>query len=225
MTTGNLDVMSVVYTVQQNKKKHSIYEISDCIPKESNPLDFMEIMKMAELRDAAIKEGMYAFVSWKWVNPLAEWIGKRKCLEVMAGRGILSYALRQKGINIITTDDYSWFGERYTGWQDTITEVIKLDAIEAVKQYGKDVDILIMSWPYMDDTAFNVIKELYQINPEAVVVYIGEGHGGCTADDNFHEHFQEIEDELFEGVVSNFEQWPNIHDEPQLGRYIEEKTY
>jgi hypothetical protein len=175
-----------------------------------------------EARQKHIKEGGFAFVSWRWVNPFVEWIGNRRCLEVMAGRGVLAYALRQKGVNVIVTDDYSWFNGRYDGWNKTLVDVEKIDAIAAVKKYGKEIDILIMSWPYMDNTAYRVIKELYAVNPKAVVVYIGEGPGGCTADDEFHNHFEEIGDKSFNRVVACFERWNGLHDKPYLGRYAEE---
>ena len=56
--------------------------------------------------------GMFAYVSWKWVNPFVRWIGKRKVLEVMAGAGYLTYALREKGVDVIATDNKSWYEKR-----------------------------------------------------------------------------------------------------------------
>lgn len=66
----------------------------------------------------------------------------------------------------------------------------------------------------------------YLTNPiiKALVVYIGEGYGGCTADDQFHEHYDSIEDdEIFNKVVVNYERWWGLHDYPQLGKYSEDK--
>lgn len=172
------------------------------------------------MRDKYIKEGMFGFVSWKWVNPFVKWINNRKCLEVMAGRGILSYALKQKGVNIITTDDFSWHTkEEFKQWNNSITEIEKIDAIEAIKKYGKEVNIVIMSWPYMDNTAYQVLKTLYEVNPFVYLVFIGEHWGGCTADDEFFQHFEEIEDENFQVVNEKYERWFGLHDYMMLGRY------
>lgn len=195
------------------------------------------------LRDYYINEGMYAFVSWKWVKPFVKWIGNRKCLEVMAGRGILAYALRQMGVNLITTDDLSWaekansrkkeepegemlVGVNHSKWIHPVTEVEKLDAVEAVRRYGKEIDIMIMSWPpYMDNTAFQVIFELNKINPQALVVFIGE-NGGCTADRIFSLHFDIINDDVdFNEAARAYEQWDNIHDGLYLGRYTDKPLY
>jgi hypothetical protein len=199
----------------------TMYTIPDEMPKFKDRF----ALENYATRSKYIEEGMFAFVSWKWINPFAEWIGERKCLEVMAGRGILSLALRQKGIDIITTDNFSWAKETkvdtFKLWNDVLTDVEDIDAIDAVEKYGKNIDILIMSWAYMDDTAYRVIKKLYEVNPAALVVCIGEGMGGCTADDSFFEHFEEFEDEKFEEVENNFERWSGLHDRPTLGRYSE----
>lgn len=203
----------------QNIGEKTMYEIPNEIPKFTNRFDPASYIA----RSKYIEDGMFAFVSWKWINPFVEWINNRKCLEVMAGRGILASALRQKGVSVIATDDFSWskleHGE-YKKWEDTVTEVENLDAVKAVEKYGKEAGILIMSWAYMDDTAYRVIKKLNEVNPDALIVYIGESQGGCTADDEFFKHFDEIEDdEKFNVVSRSFERWQGLHDYPCLGKF------
>lgn len=176
------------------------------------------------LRNEFTKMGMFGFVSWNWINPLAEWIGDRKCLEVMAGRGWLTRGLRDRGTSIRATDDFSWHKEdKYKRWENLVTYVEELDAIESVEKYGKNVDILIMSWPYMDDTAYEVIKTLYEVNPKAVVVYCGEGRGGCTASDKLFGHFkstgEDVNNRFHDKVASKYESWQGIYDYLDVGRY------
>lgn len=56
-----------------------------------------------------IKYSSFILISKDWIKPFAEWIGQRKCLEIMAGHGMLSKALRDEGVNVIAvTDDFSW---------------------------------------------------------------------------------------------------------------------
>lgn len=184
---------------------------------------FNATMKESILKEKFNEMGMFCFVSWDWINPLSEWIGDRKCLEVMSGRGWLSKALRENGVDVIATDDFSWHKEeRFTKWNNLVTPVEELDAVEAVTRYGKFIDVLIMTWAYMDDTAYRVIKELHRVNPKALVVVCGEGYGGCTADDNFFEHFEEVDDSVFESeVASNYNTWFGLHDGLSVGRYTE----
>lgn len=180
--------------------------------------DYNGSLKELRLRDLYTNIGMYGFVSWRWVNPFVEWLNGRKVLEVMAGRGWLSHALRLKGVEVIATDNFSWGNTR--GWKEPLTEVIECDAVESVKLFGDKIDVLVMSWPYMDNTAFQVIKELHRVNPKALVVYIGE-NGGCTADDEFHDHFELLDDPEFEKADKMYQRWYGLHDYLMLGRYTE----
>lgn len=189
------------------------YNGHDCFGINYDPVD---TTKNLQYKFACNDAGMYAHVSWKWVIPFASWISERKCLEVMAGAGHLSFALKKLGINIITTDDLSW--QELKKWTP-VTEIEQLTANKAIRKYGKDVDIVIMAWPYMDSYAYQALKMLYIVNPNALVIYIGEGEGGCTADDRFFEHWDEIEDERLKEAQTKYERFFGMHDRIELGRY------
>jgi len=168
------------------------------------------------LKEECNKKGMYAFVSWRWIEPFAEWIDKRKCLEIMAGAGYLSWALREKGVDIIATDNMSWHKKK--GWSN-VTIIEELSAINAIQKYGKDVELVIMAWPYMDDDAHKALKLLSKVNPSALMVYIGEGPCGCTANEKFFNAFSEVADPRFELVAGKYETFDYMHDEMKLGKY------
>lgn len=138
--------------------------------------------------------------------------------EVMSGTGSLSYVLRKLDIDIIATDDYSWsIPWEKNGYE--YTDIENIDAIEAVEKYGRDVDILIMSWAYMDNTAYQVLKKLHEVNPNCILLYIGEGGGGCTADSEFYNNIINYYDETFKKVRKNYFQWNGLHDYPRLVKY------
>ncbi|WP_456364200.1 hypothetical protein [Priestia aryabhattai] len=177
-------------------------------------------IKALRLRDAYNEAGMYGFVSWRWVDPFVKWINGRKCLEIMSGRGWLSYALQQRGVNVIPTDNFSWH-QNFKEWYDTLTDVECIDAINAVEKYGLDIDIVIVSWPQANDTAFKVLKKLYEINSNAVFVFIGEEKVEVCADPNFYKHFEKINDEEFLLVADKYQSWFNFPDRLILGRYKE----
>ena len=174
-----------------------------------------------QLRSIFVNEGIYAFVSRKWTRPFAKWIGERKVLEVMAGRGMITHALRKEGVNIMGVDDFSWAkGHEKMASEHTFTTIQPMDAIKAVKKYGRSIDILIMSWaPYDNSAAFDVLKTLHEVNPDALVVSIDEGSGGCIADDQFFNYFQLVDDQSFEEIQRHYESWDSIYDLPKLGKY------
>jgi hypothetical protein len=190
--------------------------ILDSMPFTGGFGHYDHFIENIKLKMKCNEKGMYTYVSWKWINPFVEWIAGRKCLEIMAGAGYLSYALREKGVSVIATDNMSWHKK---GEWNLVTDVEKLTANKAIAKYGKKVDIVIMGWPYMDDFAFKALRNLYYVNPKALMVYIGESCGGCTADDKFFNHFDHISDLEFERVCSNYEQFTGMHDYPYLGRY------
>lgn len=206
-------------------------EIPQSFPFEKNNHDFMREFNVEKelekhrMRDEYLARGMYAFVCWDWVDPFVEWIAGRKCLEVMAGNGWLAKALRMKGVDLIATDDNSWRGNKKRNWGDFVSDVEEMDAVAAIKNYVKDVDIVIMSWPYMDDVASDVLTMMNKFNPNAVLVYIGEGDGGCTASSEFFNSFEESDDEKFRPVQRAFIPWPYMHDYIMVGKHKAEDEF
>ena len=166
----------------------------------------------------------FALISKVWLKPLAEYIGTGKCLEIMAGRGILSKGLSDYGVDIIATDNFSWEWRRgkeqdrtklesYDLW----FEVENLDCIDAIEKYGSQVSYILCSWPYMDTCMYRSLVKMREINPECKLIYIGEGNGGCTADDEFFSTVKFIEEGgLFNQAASKFQSWWGIYDELRI---------
>ena len=109
-------------------------------------------------------------------------------VELCSGPGWLSFWLRRHGLKVVhTIDNGSW--KRMT---PHLKSVEKLDAISFVKEHG-EVDLFILSWPYMDNVAFQIWENM---RAGQYLLYIGEESGGCTADDVFFEAVdgKEVED-------------------------------
>ncbi len=196
--------------ILKNEIKEIITQLDNkIIPDSYNKL----ILHNRMLRGEILKRLGFSLVCTQWIKPLSQWIGNRKCLEVMSGCGSLTKALKDEGINIIATDNFSWKG--IDNWNNTKhywTEIEDMDAIESIEKYGKEVDIIIMSWAYMDDTAFRVLQTMRKVNPDLIMIYIGEGHEGCTADDEFYDSLIEIEDNEFSNINKLYPRWFGIHD-------------
>lgn len=135
----------------------------------------------------------------------------------MAGCGTLSAALQKEGIDVTPTDNFSWRHHWSTEENKLWTEVEEIDCLEAIKKYP-DADIFIMSWTYMNNTAYESLKLIREVNPNALLIYIGEGWGGCTADDAFFDLVEKVDDEDFETAVQNFSQWYGLYDRIRLFR-------
>ena len=64
---------------------------------------------------------------------------------------------------------------------------------------------LFLCWPYMDDMAYQALG-LYQ---GQTVIYIGEGRGGCCANDEF---FSTLADDWEAVEEVEIPQWWGVHD-------------
>lgn len=151
----------------------------------------------------------------------------------------LAKALSEQNINIIASDDYSLFEsddcqdeatrEKFNIDKD-IYPVFKIkqeDALTAIKNYGMNSSVLIISWPYDGPMASTIVQEYYRIvsDPDnAWVIYIGEfGPESRTANETFFEIMEWIDDDdIFEAAALNYTSYVNNKDSLNLGILGEE---
>lgn len=202
------------------KEMNSVFSnLSNRVIPESMPNDIRFYLDYSNLnfreamcyRDRYIEQVGFVRITKNWVRPLSKWIGKRKCLEIMSGSGALTYALKEEGVLIKATDDFSW-NKPFKPW----IQVENIDCIAAIEKYGREVDFIMCSWPYMDDTAYRALLKMREVNPKCRMIYIGEGNCGCTADENFFEAIYIDNVKGFEEAVKKFTQWEGMHDYPLL---------
>lgn len=195
----------------------ALEEIKSVIETGEFPENFSEdfILCGLHVREITMPCWSYALITNEFVNKLSIFLKDKKALEVMAGRGLLSALLREKGTDIICTDSNGWGGssEEYA-----YTEIELIEAEEAVRKYGSSIDYVIMVWPPMgEDSAYRVAKALREVNPNASIIYLGE-NGGCTADSDFFGFIEDVDDDRFRDVQRSYQQFDKLHDRPYLVR-------
>ena len=158
--------------------------------------------------------GMWAIVDMQWTANLAYIIGDNSVLEVMSGAGWLAKALEDHGVDILPTDDKSWY-ETHTTMRP-LTIIDKIDAISAVDEYGPQADILLCSWDPNGSKELAKAMKYWDLNKP--IIYIGEvGTGGnsshgCTGSSDFLDRYT-IVDRL------NHPQWEGMHDTTHVGYF------
>lgn len=180
-------------------------EILDSVPKmtygQFKEYDHDANIALINAREYYIQKYGFSLITNSWIELLSEFIGDDKCLEIMGGTGFFSYVLSKKGVNVICTDDYSWEelpDSNVNSWVGNhFCDIERLDAVEAVEKYGKEIKYLIVSWAYMNDTLVKVYKKLKEINPECLIIYIGEREGGCCSCDEFFEISKNSMDDMY----------------------------
>lgn len=166
-------------------------------------------------REFCTERGMWAIVYRTWTDQLAEWIGDRKVLEIMAGYGWLARALADAGVSVIASDNGSWNNIPHRRIRKPLYDIHEIDAIDAIHKF--DYDVVICSWPpYGDDEIVRVANELYYMYQDKDFVYIGESWGGCNAPQVFFSMFMPYDEQ----PVDKFMNWNGIHDEVVVGRIL-----
>jgi hypothetical protein len=161
-------------------------------------------------RNECTRRGMWAIVDKVWTQALAEWIGKRKCLEVMAGAGWLAKALADFGVGIVATDNAEWDSRH--DMMLRLCPVEKVEAVEAIVAHP-ETEVLIISWPPYEDEAVTRACEAW--GEGRPIVYIGEKGGGCNAPDSFWRHFVKDSGAPHIPLMA----WPGIHDGVSIGSW------
>ncbi|MFO1431805.1 MAG: hypothetical protein U1F76_16985 [Candidatus Competibacteraceae bacterium] len=161
-------------------------------------------------RTVCIEKGMWALVERQWTTELARWIGTRRILEIMAGRGWLAKALAEHGIRIIATDDGSW--DDSCKGAAPVFDVQRLAAVEAVRTFNEQADILLVSWPPCGDTV--ICRAAEEWGERRPIIYIGEFRGGRNAPEKFFNAFQ-----LIDGLKFSLKSWHGFYDAAYAGYY------
>lgn len=205
--------------ILEQLRRHEIpesYPVADYEPLQfgAQSLDEGSLL----IRDEVIHLCGYCWLSYNWIRPLAQWIGSRNCLEIMCGSGALSYALQTCGAHVIAIDNFSWRENSGCWFERPWTDILQLDCLEAIRTYGPQMDLIICSWPYMDDTCYQALLEMRKSNPAAQMLYIGGPAGGATASKAFFEAVEPVDDEGFQEAVREFRSAFMLKDRPMLFR-------
>ena len=174
------------------------------------------------LRDPICSYLSWCLVSNSWLDILYNKILKgKKCIELYAGRGLISHHLQKRGCDITPYDDNSW---GYLG-DYVYTGIINKDTREVLEDIksNQNIDFILTSWiPLNDDSCSRILKYMKYKNPKCRLIYIGENMGGCNASDEFFENA--IEDEKYSKVLEeindNYQRWRGIYDSVYIFKAI-----
>lgn len=158
------------------------------------PADFPMSLWPLRLINTAVFS-LYSLLTQEFIEILATspYIKGKRVLEVFAGSGILSLGLEFHGIDVHPTDDLTWFGKGGPRYPHCVlvNDVEELDALEAVKKYGSEYDVLLMSWPPIDDSiTIEACREWNRIHTSGLIVYIGEPEGGATGCQEIYDEYK-----------------------------------
>jgi hypothetical protein len=154
-------------------------------------------------RNALCQEYSWAIPNRKAIKTIVSY---SPIVEVGAGRGYWAKLIAEAGGDILPFDLKPPTRPDRNDWHS------QAGTFMPVKPSGPSVaarypdHTLMLCWPpYSKEMAFHAI-ELYRGKH---IIYIGEGNGGCTGDDQFH---STLEQEFEEVAFVEIPQWPGMHD-------------
>lgn len=127
--------------------------------------------------------GMWSYTNSSFTAALSDYLANAPVLEVMAGNGYISKGLREHNPTetVITTDSKAWVKENQTG-RHPVTKIESLDALSAIKQYGPEVQYVIMAWaPDKGEGDLAVLKLIRVDFPNLKLLVIGEKDGATNS--------------------------------------------
>jgi 16S rRNA G966 N2-methylase RsmD len=146
-------------------------------------------------RDKHIKEYGFPILTKECLDTLSDFLKSKKCLDAGAGSGYLSYFLDQRGV-VVTASEKFISGNGY-GFK----KIWKNDhAGDSLDLLPGDFDAVLLAWPpYESEFGMNVLTKMTK---GQLLVYQGEGMGGCTGNDEMHESLKN--DSLWEPFKRHF---------------------
>jgi hypothetical protein len=109
---------------------------------------------------------------------LTEYIAGRKVIEIGAGTGYWAWQLAQAGVDVLAYDTHDWV--RYSRFVDTQFHPVHEGSVEQLAEHPDRM--LMLCWPdYNTPFALDAVTAY----TGDCLIYIGEGWGGCTGDEEF----------------------------------------
>ena len=134
-------------------------------------------LSSAAFRNLYIKRFGFAILTAEAVEFLRPY---SPVLEVGAGCGYWSYELARAGMDVVATD----LSSGSYGWAKLWTTIKRFGAAAAVSKYPRRA--LLVVWPEYGGRWAAAALRRHLDTGGSTVIYVGEGNGGCTADDAFH---------------------------------------
>lgn len=171
------------------------------------PKSFFKEHKFSFLDSYQVRCGYTSRIGWFILTTevkeiLVNFLKGKRVLEVGSGTGYFAAHMKQGGVGDYNAVDI--WDPLY--WDERTTRYFGIDG-DSLDYIDNSYDVIVMNWPPYDEPfAHQVVKKM---SKGQVLIYNGQGSGGCTGDKDFFnyldEHFtpmKELDYELNENHVS-----------------------
>lgn len=178
--------------------------------------NFNHFQALYTIRQYYIKHFGFTLINEDFLYDISDYLKDKKVVEIGAGTGFLSKKLNDNGIQITAVDQVASDANSY-GFQKNHFPIFIDSGEEYLKTVGKSFDTVLLSWPNYDTPFATSILQSMSQGQE--LIYIGEGYGGCTADDSFWDLLEtkaSPNEKATQKLKRHFASFPGIHDRPYV---------
>ncbi len=167
---------------------------------DANDPDYIEVRDNMMMRTWYIRRFGFALVSKQFSDSITQVFNENKIgnfVELMAGTGfitkiLLNQGFQGKAITLEIPDDKDHKGIHW-GLKKTPVYKQLVDSGDMIlgditEMEPMESDCVVVSW--IPQGAGYVVKDWCEKTSCEYLVVIGEGYGGCTADDDFHDYLE-----------------------------------
>lgn len=191
------------------KELPSVVEFSRCVLRDFQArADYVQENGFAILTKELI-QSLVDSLQWAMYDTCMD-MGDAAVVEIGAGLGKLTEALSESGVKTVGYDLKPTNNDYFLA--DSAEGIRQGDIHKAIAE-NPDCRVFVMSWPnYASSFGFEVAKALPK---HSILFVLGEGKGGCTADDDYFDYveqsFSRLED--LETELNNVHlSWDCIND-------------
>lgn len=144
--------------------------------KQQNKLKIANKLLNSFRQYLSLSYGIWSIPNKRTAQLIKEKYHAVSALEVMAGNGYWSFALKQVGVHAEATDSLRWAQSSQTG-NFRFLPVCQLNAIKAVKQ-SQQFDLIICSWaPNFGNSDLALVQAWRKYQSNAHLLFIGDKEG------------------------------------------------
>ena len=190
---------------------------------ETNPYltAYNEVMEMTkgvpysvmawERRSQLVRKYAWAIPTEEAIRAINRYCPTKSLISIGAGTGYWEALIAASGIEVVAYDSAPPSKDKKNPYKHVVQYYpVRRGTERFVTKYPYHT--LFLCWPcYSTSMAYRAATR----SKAEYLVYVGEGSGGCTADDDFHEYLDRCFDEVETVWIP---QWEGIHDRVQIYR-------
>ena len=197
MNNPLLDEYVAVMGPAQARRRHAVevFQITGKFP----PVNVDEVISPFTARSELVVTHAWAIPTERAVATIAEH-SPNGVVEMGAGTGYWAWLLREQGVDVVAYDKAPYKNSHANGrWSDVLPG-------RPPKLSRHPERTLLLVWPpFWSVMAWNCLEHY----AGSTVAYVGEGQGGCTGGDLFHDRLHDEFEQIAECAIP---QWEGIHD-------------